>query len=352
MKFGPVPLEQALGAILAHSSNLRGGPLRKGHVLTATDLARMAADGWQDVIVAQLDAGDVPEDVAANRLAAALLPVADSGLVLTAPVNGRVNLKAAGPGIVAINVPAVQAFNRIDPAMTLATLPPFARVAMGTLVGTVKIITYAVPEVALRGGMAAAHGALRILPVVHRTASLLLTEVPSTGDKLSQKGRRAVEIRLRALGISLKEWRIVPHDADQMAGALRAMTGDMLLILTGSATSDLMDTGPQALRMAGGDVARFGMPVDPGNLLFHGQLGARPVIGLPGCARSPALNGADWVLERLACGLTVTDEDIADMGVGGLLKEIPIRPQPREAGPDNTGHHEFSAKIHGAGDAT
>ncbi len=82
--------------------------------------------------------------------------------------------------------------------------------------------------------------------------------------------------------------------------------------------------------MAGGVVTRFGMPVDPGNLLFLGTLGNRPVIGLPGCARSPALNGADWVLERLACGLTVTDADIAAMGVGGLLKEIPIRPQPRE----------------------
>lgn len=71
-------------------------------------------------------------------------------------------------------------------------------------------------------------------------------------------------------------------------------------------------------------------PVDPGNLLFHGQIGTRPVIGLPGCARSAALNGADWVLERLACGIDVTDEMVARMGVGGLLKEIPIRPAPRE----------------------
>ena len=115
-----------------------------------------------------------------------------------------------------------------------------------------------------------------------------------------------------------------------MAAALSALPGEMLLILTGSATSDLHDTGPQAVRHAGGRIARFGMPVDPGNLLFHGALQGRPVIGLPGCARSPALNGADWVLERLACGLTVTDDDIAGMGVGGLLKEIAIRPQPRE----------------------
>ena len=72
------------------------------------------------------------------------------------------------------------------------------------------------------------------------------------------------------------------------------------------------------------------MPVDPGNLLVLGDLRGQPVIGLPGCARSPALNGADWVLERVACGLDITDDDIAGMGVGGLLKEIPLRPQPRE----------------------
>jgi molybdenum cofactor cytidylyltransferase len=71
------------------------------------------------------------------------------------------------------------------------------------------------------------------------------------------------------------------------------------------------------------------MPVDPGNLLFLGDLDGRPVIGLPGCARSPALNGADWVLERIACGLPVSDDDIAAMGVGGLLKETVLRPEPR-----------------------
>ena len=128
---------------------------------------------------------------------------------------------------------------------------------------------------------------------------------------------------------------VVAHDEAALAAALRRGAGvvsgcDMVLILTGSATSDLHDTAPQALRAAGGDVLRFGMPVDPGNLLFLGELMGRPVVGLPGCARSPALNGADWVLERLACGLAVTADDIAAMGVGGLLKEIPIRPQLRE----------------------
>ncbi|PJE35044.1 molybdopterin biosynthesis protein, partial [Pseudooceanicola lipolyticus] len=67
----------------------------------------------------------------------------------------------------------------------------------------------------------------------------------------------------------------------------------------------------------------------PGNLLFLGRRGAQTVIGLPGSARSPALSGIDWVLERAACGVAPTADEIAGMGVGGLLKEIPTRPQPR-----------------------
>ena len=331
MEFGPVAVDQAEGAILAHSVMLNGQRLRKGLVLTAGDIARLRAAGIGHVIAARPGPDDVPEDTAAARLAAALVPdPAAAGLSLTDPFTGRVNLNAVAPGIVLLDTTAIHALNRIDPAITLATLAPFARVSPGMLVGTVKIITYAVPQAALARAEALAQRAIRVQPVVRRSAGLLMTDVPGQEDKLIAKGRRAVEARLRALGMDLAGVVTVPHDTGAMARALADLPGEMLLILTGSATSDLYDTAPQAVRAAGGTVARFGMPVDPGNLLFHGSLGPRPVIGLPGCARSPALNGADWVLERLACGLALTDDDIAAMGVGGLLKEIPIRPQPRE----------------------
>jgi molybdenum cofactor cytidylyltransferase len=332
MKFGPVVTDQADGAILAHSVMLNGHRLRKGLVLGPDDITRLRAAGIAQVVAARPGPDDVPEDSAAARLAAALVPdPSAAGLVLTDPFTGRVNLNAVAPGIVLLDPVAIHALNRIDPAITLATLAPFARVSAGTLVGTVKIITYAVPQAALAQAEALAQRAIRVQPVVRRSAGLLMTDVPGQQDRLIAKGRRAVEARLRALGMTLAGVATVPHETDAMARALANLPGEMLLILTGSATSDPCDTAPQAVRAAGGTVLRFGMPVDPGNLLFHGHLGSRPVIGLPGCARSPALNGADWVLERLACGLTLTDDDIAAMGVGGLLKEIPVRPQPREA---------------------
>jgi molybdenum cofactor cytidylyltransferase len=120
----------------------------------------------------------------------------------------------------------------------------------------------------------------------------------------------------------------VPHQTAPLAKAIAAAKG-LVLVLTASATSDLYDTAPEAVRQAGGSITRFGMPVDPGNLLFLGSQGGRPVSGLPGCARSPALNGADLVLDRVVCGVPVEDRDIAAMGVGGLLKDTKQRGHPR-----------------------
>jgi len=331
MRFGPVPLAGAEGAVLAHSVGSGEARLRKGAVLTQADLARLQDWGVAEVTVARLDPGDVAEDAAAGALAAALVPdPVGQGLRLSQAFTGRVNLNAVGPGVADLDVAAVQALNRIDPAITLATLPPLHRVVAGTLVGTVKIISYAVDGAALMRACAAARAAIRVRPVVRQTAGLVLSEVPGQAAGLTAKGRRVMEARVRALGMRLSAVEVVAHAPDAIAAALSRMQVDLVMILTGSATSDLHDTAPQAVRMAGGAVARFGMPVDPGNLLFLGQLRGSPVIGLPGCARSPALNGADWVLERLACGIEVTDADIAAMGVGGLLKEIPIRPQRRE----------------------
>jgi len=327
MKFGAVPLSEAGGAILAHSVDLAGRRLRKGVELEPAHLSALAAAGHAHVTVARLEAGDVHEDAAAAAIAAALVPdPAAAGLRLSAPFTGRVNLIADAPGVAVLDVAALDALNRVDAMITLATVPPYQQMAAGGMVATVKIISYAVAGGDLARAEALARGAIRVQGCIMRTASLIMTDIAGGPG---EKGGAAMARRVEALGMTLAETRTVAHCEEDLAAAIVAARGDIVLVLTASATSDAYDVGPQALRMAGGKVTRFGMPVDPGNLLFLGDLGGKPVIGLPGCARSPALNGADWVLARLACGIEVSSADIAAMGVGGLLKEIPTRPMPR-----------------------
>jgi molybdenum cofactor cytidylyltransferase len=318
---------EGLGAVLAHSLDAGGRRLRKGRVLKEADLTALAAAGHDAVIVARLDPDDLGEDAAASLIAGALVPDPDAAhLRLTTASTGRVNVYAERPGVLVLDVPAIEAVNRVDPLITLATLPAFARTRARGMVATVKIIAYGVDRAAAEQAAERARGAMRVQPVVLRTATLIQTDIGAGPGK----GEDAMRDRLRALGMDLAAVGTVPHRTAPLADAVARAKGDLVLILTASATSDPHDVAPEAVRAAGGHVTRFGMPVDPGNLLFLGHQGGRPVIGLPGCARSPALNGADWVLERVACGLDVSDEDIAAMGVGGLLKESPARPHPRE----------------------
>lgn len=329
MQFGPVPLDQAEGAVLAHSVPLPGGKrLRKGKVLAQDDLSALAGAGLTSVTVARLEHGDIDEDSAALQLAQALVPdPAGAGVRLQAVGTGRVNILAEGPGVARIDAGRVHAVNACDGAITLATVPEWTRMDAGGMVATVKIITYALPGAALAQACAAGEGALALATPILRSASLIQTTVGESGD--GRKGQRVIGERLERLGVTLGPQTVVPHDEAVLAAALGQAQGDLILILTGSATSDSRDVAPGALRRAGGVVEHFGMPVDPGNLLFIGRLGARPVVGLPGCARSPALNGADWVMERIICGVDVTGAGIMRMGVGGLLKEMPGRPRPR-----------------------
>jgi molybdenum cofactor cytidylyltransferase len=336
MHFGPVSLTEAEGAILAHRVDTADGPLPKGARLDAMALARLAAAGLSEVIVARPDTGEIGEDAAAARLAEALLAGA-GGLRGGGAATGRVNLHATGPGLLRADVARIDALNAVHPMITLATLPDLARAEPRSMVATVKIISYAVPEAALEAACAHAAGALRLVPPVLTRAALIETALPGA-EPPAPKGREALALRLRRLGVALAPRCIVPHRTAPLAGALTdalaETDAEILFILTASATSDPADVAPAALVAAGGRLERYGMPVDPGNLLFIGALHGRPVIGLPGCARSPALNGADWVLERVICGLPVGAADIARMGVGGLLKEIAARGRLREAPPE------------------
>ncbi|MEX0306992.1 MAG: molybdopterin-binding protein [Ruegeria sp.] len=330
MKFGSVSVSDACGAILAHSVKVGDRKLRKGITLLPEHIADLQQAGLTEVTVARLEPGDCHEDEAAAMLAAALASdPARANLRVTEAFTGRVNLLADGPGVAVLDPNALQSFNQVNPMITVATVPQYQQMTTGGMVATIKVISYAVPRSDVERAAQEAQDAIRLTVPKFRNASLIVTEI--AGGPSNEKGIAAIRGRVEALGMDLSDVHLVPHRLDDLTSTLSDARGEIVMILTGSATSDENDVAPAAVRVAGGVVDRFGMPVDPGNLLFLGSLDDRPIIGLPGCARSPALNGADWVLSRVTCGIETTGADIAAMGVGGLLKEIPTRPQPRAA---------------------
>jgi molybdenum cofactor cytidylyltransferase len=325
MKFGPVPVAAAAGALLAHSLMIGARRLPKGHRLGPDDVAQAQTAGLDTLVVARLDGDDVAEDAAAQALAAAL---AGTGCNVLAPVHGRVNIAAAHDGLLQLPAGMVRAVNAVDEAITLATLPDGARVAAGDIVATIKTIFYGVPAGVLDRAVAAAVP-ISIHPLRALRAGLICTTLPGLSEKALAKVAQVTRSRITALGGTLETLPPCPHAIPDLAAALAGAGHELILIAGASATVDRGDVIPAAITAAGGTVVRVGMPVDPGNLLVLGTIAGRPVIGLPGCAKSPKHNGLDLVLERLFAGLPVGAGHIAAMGEGGLLAEAE-RPQPRQ----------------------
>ena len=330
MKFGPVALDEAQGALLAHRLRLEGGALKKGRVLTAADLAALRDAGYQTVTVARLDSDDLGEDAAAEAVARA---AGGAGLSLGTAATGRCNIYAARRGIAVIERDRIDACNRIDEAITIATVAPFTPVEAGDLVATVKIIPLAAPRATVGACVAVASAPeplVRVAETTRRTVGLIQTRLAGTKSSVLDKTVATMGARLGALGATLARERRCDHDEVALAKAIGALADvELLLILGASAIVDRRDVVPAAIEAAGGTVEHFGMPVDPGNLTLLAWLGETPVIGLPGSARSPRIHGVDWLLRRLLVGATVTGRDIMAMGAGGLLKEIAQRPLPR-----------------------
>ncbi|MEJ8475192.1 molybdopterin-binding/glycosyltransferase family 2 protein [Roseibium algae] len=304
--------------------------LKKGRVLTEDDLQRLISAGLQYVAVARLHPNDVTENMAAERIASA---AGGSGLSCDAAFTGRVNLHADASGLFLVDKNAIDTMNRIDPSITIATLPAFEKVATGRMVATAKIIPFAVDDNLVSQAEQSVRDSLRIAPFRRQKIGLIATVLDHLKPSTMDKTLRVLEHRLNASGSTIMAEKRVAHDVNAVATAItefRSDGVDMVIIFGASAVVDRQDILPEAIEKAGGSITYFGMPVDPGNLLLLADYDGMPILGAPGCARSPKENGFDWILDRLLADVTVLPEDISGLGVGGLLMEIGSRPQPRE----------------------
>jgi molybdenum cofactor cytidylyltransferase len=330
VKFGPVPVKEALGAIAVHSVRTPERLVKKGTPLGAPELAALEHAGIKEIVVARLEDGDVGEDEAAATLARA---VAGQGIRVEDAFTGRANLYSESAGVLVVERGQVDRLNRVDEAVTFATLPEFRPVQEGEMVATVKIIPFAVARTVHLAALAAARPLISVAPYRVKRVGVVSTQLPGLAQKVIEKTLRITSERLAPSGAQIVRELRVPHESGALKDAIRQVldAGSELVILFGaSAIADRRDVIPAAIEATGGKVEHFGMPVDPGNLMLIGSVGEIPVIGAPGCARSPKENGFDWLLARLLAKLPVHREDVTALGVGGLLMEIITRPQPRE----------------------
>lgn len=348
MTFEQVAVIDALDAILAHSVRANEVVVRKGTVVTKEIIHDLTDAGVADIWVARLAPDDVSEAEAAARLGER---IAGNGLTIGSPTNGRVDLYSGAKGLVIIDRATIDAVNLAQSAIQLATLREYTPVDAGQIVATVKVVPFGVTaEIMALAEAAVAAAAVSLVPFQPLKVGVVATETPFVKASVMEKTMRVLSERLELAGAYVHAEERVAHDAADVGRALQAVhqSGSELLIIFGaSATSDASDVVPAGIEAAGGRVTRIGMPVDPGNLLVFGEFAGRPVIGAPGCARSPAPSGFDWVLQRLLAGLPLSAEELGSMGVGGVLAEK--RSQRAFAGEPATSRRRIDALVLAAG---
>jgi molybdenum cofactor cytidylyltransferase len=335
VKFGEISLAEAEGAILAHSLRLEDGALKKGRVLTRTDIGRLEAAEIHRVMAARLEPGDISENASAEFIAERLV---GEGARKGGAFTGRCNLFAEETGLLLVDAAAVDGVNGVDEAITVATLADRAVVTPKQIIATVKIIPFAVAKSRLdqvAALLAERPGALRVAAFRRLRAGLVQTRLAGTREPVLDKAAGVIAQRMASVGGRLVAERRCAHTAVAVGECIEALLqagAGVVLIVGASAVVDRRDVVPSGIVAAGGEIVHFGMPMDPGNLILVARRGAVPLLGLPGSARSLQYNGIDEILRSIAAGLRVDKAAITRLGVGGLLKETPDRPLPRGAG--------------------
>jgi molybdopterin biosynthesis enzyme len=326
MKFGPVPVQESAGKLLAHNLPRPDGHgvFRKGKLLEEEDVQKLCAQGHRSIYVAEIEPDDVDENQAARRVAQA---AAGEGLLIRGSTQGRADLVAAADGIVRIDAVRLAQINDCE-GIAFATGYSLRRAAKGQTVATIKIIPYALPVATLDQieKIARKGAVIELKALASRPVGIVLTGHPENEKQLQKGFGLPLQRRVESNGSYVTQVTFCPfvddEDEVRLAGILsNQIKNGAQLILIGGETSimDRNDVVPVAIRQAGGAMVSLGAPVEPGNLLMLAYLDAVPVIGAPGCARGRAKNVVDWVLPALLAGHRLTRSDITGLGYGGYI---------------------------------
>ncbi len=309
-------------AVLARDLAVAGTRWSKGRRLSGADLRALAEPGVETkpggpVTVLVLEPGDVHEDDAAVRLAAA---VRGPGLRVSEPAESRVDLRAAAAGVLHVRAGQVERLNRLDP-IEVFTAWDGAVVDAGALVGSVKIAPHTVAaEVLERAERLAARGgpAVEVAPFLARRVAVVVKE--SLRAPARERFEASVRAKVEGLGSRLISVEYVADEEAAVEAALsRAADAADLVLTAGGGSTDPADAFFVALDRLGGRVVRHGVPAHPGSMLWLGRLGRSAILGLPTCGAYSKATAADLLLPRLLSGEPATAATVAKLGHGGIL---------------------------------
>ncbi len=310
------------GRVLVHDL---GPDLRKGTVLGARHLERVRRA--REIHLVELEPGDLHEDEAARRLAAAL---SGPGLVAEPPVQSQARLVAGHRGLVRVRADLVDAINALG-YISVFTLMDGQAVAQGEEVAGCKVTPVAIPGRLIE---AAEEICREMGPIVELLAFRPLKTFVVATERLKPKARElfrsAVTAKLGWYGAEVLGVREVPRTGDAVASAYEeaAALGAQLVLFAGASAIDPLDPAYAELTRAGGHLLQLGAPMHPGSMLWLGRLGDAAVVGVASCAGFGRSSSLDLLLPFVFAYGRADAKDLLRLGHGGLIESAAGRRFP------------------------
>jgi molybdenum cofactor synthesis domain-containing protein len=324
--FKTIPVDQAVGTAVAHDmtqvipGKFKGPAFKKGHEITSGDLCRLMQMGKNNLYVLDLKTGQVHEDDAVMELAAAL---AGPGVTFSGtPSEGKLEMRAAYPGLFKVNVSALEEFNMLPDVMCASIHTHTAVTKHQSLAAT-----RAIPLVIRRSDLdQAVLLAKEHFPIFSVTLFLpLKIRLIITGDEvykglIQDRFQAIVKEKVTRLGGSLEESVILPDHRDRISRQIHEFLkkDTDLIITTGGMSVDPDDVTKEAIEDSGFEQIHYSSAVLPGAMFLLGYHGRTTIMGLPACGLYHRTTIFDLILPRVMAGETPGARDLARLGHGGL----------------------------------
>lgn len=320
-----LPISQAIGCVLAHDITRivpgcsKGPEFKKGHIIRERDIPTLLDMGKAHIYVLELSAGQIHEDVAAERIAAAAV---GHGLKMSAVSEGRVTLITEYPGVLKIDVPALNRLNAIQDVV-FATMHGNHRVDAGQPVAGTRVIPLVVTESLVASAEAVCHRhhpLITVKPFASLNVGMIVTGSEVFFGRIKDQFGPVVEKKFSALASKIARQIYVSDDIEKTVGAVRSLVdaGVEMIVLTGGMSVDPDDRTAAGIRSAGAEVVTYGAPTLPGAMFMLAYIGDIPVLGLPGCVMYHRTSIFDLIVPRLLAGERLQREDIVALGHGGF----------------------------------
>jgi hypothetical protein len=320
-----VRVEEAIGTALAHDltkivpGGFKGPVFKRGHIIKKEDIPELLSIGKEHVFVLSLAEGQVHEEDAAIRIAQA---VTGQSLTHSPPSEGRVNLKTTSPGLLKINVAALDEINLLGDII-IATIHNNTVCKQGTIVAGTRIIQLFTTEEKLTRMEEIArknHPLISIVPLKLKNIGIIVTGNEVFKGRIKDAFSLILHKKVEALGCNINNETIVPDDPDIIADTIqdfKAKGSEAILCCSGMSV-DPDDVTPQGIRKSGAAVRFYGLPVLPGAMFLYAKLDNVHILGVPACVLHASSTAFDALFPVVLTGEELTFSETRKLGHGGL----------------------------------